>query len=164
MTEKVCRKCGEAKALDQFNADKNGRLGVRGRCRDCEVGRHEDYRLVNRDTLAAKKREDYKNNREAERKRHRDYYHANADRLNATHKEWRTNNQHIIKAQDAVTISVARGDIPRASELECVACGGQAKEYHHHSYKVEDRLNVKPVCKSCHAMLHTGSLALIGER
>lgn len=55
-------------------------------------------------------------------------------------------------ARTAVTKMIELGWMPKASELRCVDCGGQAKEWDHHlGYSEECRLAVLPRCQRCHA-------------
>lgn len=64
---------------------------------------------------------------------------------------YRDNNPHKTLARRAVNLAVRKGSMPRADSLTCRHCGQQAKEYHHwHGYDVEHRLDVIPLCISCH--------------
>jgi hypothetical protein len=64
-----------------------------------------------------------------------------------TSKNWLTAH----RARAAVNQAVRRGKLPRVKTLQCVECGGQAEEYHHHiSHKREHYLDVIPLCKTCH--------------
>jgi hypothetical protein len=61
-------------------------------------------------------------------------------------------------AHRALRLAVRYGRIPRASTLPCVDCGhvwtpGERRhEYDHHlGYAPEHRLDVQPVCTTCHA-------------
>jgi hypothetical protein len=59
-----------------------------------------------------------------------------------------------IQAKDAVSYAVKQGVILAAREYLCVACGAQAQVHHHQSYAASERLNVVPLCKRCHSLLH----------
>ena len=58
----------------------------------------------------------------------------------------------IQNAQAAVYNAVKKGLLPSAKGCSCTDCGKSATEYDHYlGYEVCDRLNVQPVCSSCHA-------------
>ncbi len=63
-------------------------------------------------------------------------------------------------AKFEVNRHVAEGKLPKASSGRCLACGNKAKDYHHQSYAHDDKLNVIPLCRSCHVLLHSNSLSL----
>ena len=54
-------------------------------------------------------------------------------------------------ARRAVYVAVRYGRLPRVKSVKCVDCGDPAAEYDHFlGYAKEHRLNVEPVCLSCH--------------
>ena len=58
-------------------------------------------------------------------------------------------------ASSAVSYAVATGRFPAIDTLQCHKCGGDAEHYHHHNgYAVENRLDVIPLCRSCHIKEH----------
>lgn len=65
--------------------------------------------------------------------------------------EYNKNNPDKVKARNAVKIAKASNRIPRASELVCTDCEQMATSYHHHKgYDENNRLEVIPLCWSCH--------------
>jgi hypothetical protein len=50
-------------------------------------------------------------------------------------------------AHKAVSLSIKRGELPKASTLICVDCGTQARDYDHRDYNKP--LDVAPVCRPC---------------
>lgn len=62
--------------------------------------------------------------------------------------------QRIAKSK--VRTAVKSGVLPKAKTTSCADCGGQAREYHHWSYKDEHWLDVVPLCVSCHRARHYG--------
>jgi hypothetical protein len=59
------------------------------------------------------------------------------------------------RAYGAVGKAVELGELPRASDQDCVACGATATLYHHpHGYVGENAVNVVPMCDSCHREVH----------
>lgn len=64
----------------------------------------------------------------------------------------------ISKAHLEVNKAIKRGDMLAASDCACMACGAQAKEYHHHNgYDKEYWLDVIPLCVSCHRLIERNS-------
>jgi len=57
------------------------------------------------------------------------------------------------RAHRAVSNAVNEGKLPHISTRQCNKCGGQAVDYHHHSYEPECWLDVEPLCRSCHLKL-----------
>lgn len=56
-----------------------------------------------------------------------------------------------VAARNAVKSAIRRGDLLRADEMECQACGRKAHEWHHaKGYSPENWLDVVPLCRSCH--------------
>jgi hypothetical protein len=76
--------------------------------------------------------------------------------------EWRKHYDARRAAAVAVKTALKSGRLPRPTA--CCVCGkarersGRAVSYHHHSYAPDDRLNVRPVCGSCHSRIHAGIL------
>lgn len=62
------------------------------------------------------------------------------------------------RAHAAVAKAVREGRL--APPGACVLCGTTHRTCHHHaSYEERDRLNVVPLCRSCHSLVHAGRLA-----
>lgn len=58
-------------------------------------------------------------------------------------------------AYDAVRYAVQTGKLAPVNTCECIECHGQADTYHHpNGYEGKYRLDVIPVCRPCHAILH----------
>jgi hypothetical protein len=76
--------------------------------------------------------------------------------------DWRKHYAARSAAAVAVKTAMKSGRLPRPTA--CCVCGktrersGRAVSYHHHSYAPDDRLNVRPVCGSCHSRIHAGIL------
>jgi hypothetical protein len=67
-------------------------------------------------------------------------------------------------ASNAVSNAIKTGTLSKASSYTCKAsifCGKQAEHYHHpRGYSEEHRLDVVPVCSSCHVYLHNNPAKL----
>jgi hypothetical protein len=78
------------------------------------------------------------------------HYRTSA-RGRAMRKLRRYKDRQKIRARDAVSNAIKRGEMPPAHQCRCVSCGGPATAYHHHlGYKKEHFLAVEPVCAACH--------------
>ncbi len=54
-------------------------------------------------------------------------------------------------AHNAVYRAIKAGRLLPIDEMDCAHCGGQAHEYHHQSgYAAQHRLDVIPLCRTCH--------------
>ena len=153
MTEKKCIECGLVKLLDLFRESKSNIETTGGRtakCRECLKiydKKVRKRRMVEEDgykekqALLSKKwvQNNPKKRAEIARKRN----------LKA-----RKESPEKVRARELVNQRVRFKRIPKASELECTECGGQAQEYHHHlGYAWEHRYDVQPVCRNCHRKL-----------
>jgi len=76
---------------------------------------------------------------------------ANPEKVKEIKQEWAINNPDKTKAVSKVNSATRRGDIPKASTLQCNRCNKQARHYHHKSYKPKYWLNVEALCVICHA-------------
>lgn len=58
------------------------------------------------------------------------------------------------KARNKVNNAVAKQKIPKVSTLQCINCGSQASQYHHHKgYDEKHWLDVVPMCIPCHSLV-----------
>lgn len=62
-----------------------------------------------------------------------------------------------LEAHKAISRARSQGSLAVASEYLCVSCGNQAHEWHHESYAEDQRLNVIPLCRSCHRRVTRGT-------
>lgn len=49
MEYKVCNECNVLKSVTMFYKDKNGKFGVRSKCKECDKKRHKDYYSENKE-------------------------------------------------------------------------------------------------------------------
>lgn len=64
-------------------------------------------------------------------------------------------NKPKINAKRSVAYAVKTGRLPRAYNLPCFDCIGDAAHFHHFSYARSDRLKVVPLCRKCHRLRHS---------
>ena len=68
---------------------------------------------------------------------------------------YREKNREKVLAHRAVFLEINAGRMAPASACECADCGvSPAQTLHHHSYEPEHRLDVVPLCRSCHSTRH----------
>jgi hypothetical protein len=130
---KVCRKCGEAKSLDEFYRMPGMRDGLDSKCKQCA-----------RDAVKANRDQKHEQYLEYDRLRftrpeRKAQHAANGARHNARHPDRRA-------ARIAVSNAVRDG---RLTKGPCCKCGSTARvEAHHHDYSKP--LDVRWVCFRCH--------------
>ena len=72
-------------------------------------------------------------------------------------KKWFKEHPEQVKARDKIKYEVKMGRMLKASNLKCVICGNQAKQYHHYKgYSKENILLVIPLCVKCHYKQNRG--------
>jgi hypothetical protein len=130
MATKKCGKCGCEMYVSEFSKNKSTKDGRQAWCKACSLSHKAEYSK----TDAGK---------------------ANERRSTAKYNKKNTTPGKIA-AQFAVSKAIRNGDLEKASELECfnVYCKKNALDWHHHSYREEDHLNVTPYCRKCHRAWH----------
>lgn len=84
----------------------------------------------------------------------RQQYEKHREKRLARDKARYANRRSVLAANDAVGRAIKQGLILSAENYPCALCGAQAQDHHHQSYLPEDRLNVIPLCRSCHVKVH----------
>lgn len=77
---KICGRCKDWKALEEFNTDKQGVGGKQNKCRVCQSTIFKEYYRANEEILLIKKNEYNRKNRDVRRLYHKRYYEENKDR------------------------------------------------------------------------------------
>lgn len=137
MEGKTCNRCGEVKALPDFNRDRRNKAdGRQGRCRQCE-------REVREETRAHRlrvKNLHYRENRESIRESQRRYYVANARELTEEAKTYYHSN--ISKGREARR-RYRRENLDRVREMNRKYSKTVAvhKNRHRYASEVEYRLS-----------------------
>ena len=137
---KACRTCGEEKDLSAFYKGErmlDGRLNI---CKDCTKARVAEHRAENLERI-----QDY--DRERSRLPHR------RERLIALgQKQIENGNKHAVNLLNSA-VKCGRKTRPD----HCSECSKSCKpEGHHDDYSKP--LDVRWVCRSCHAKIHAGVL------
>lgn len=143
METKTCSKCGTTKPLDDFYKSPGYKDGHHTWCKKCFRKYYNDRYKVEKEDIKARNKAYIKEHPEVKRKIQREHESRNPEQR---------------KAKNKVRWAVESGRMPKPTTLACRICGNRADHYHHWSYLPENWLNVIPLCKHCHGMLHKGSL------
>jgi len=125
---KQCPKCKQIKPISEFYTSRYSINGLQSWCKNCT-------------SITLKVWGTTKDGKESKRRRDREY---------------RLKHQDRIKAQNSVSNAVRYNNFSPAWHFICEVCHNErAIEYHHHlGYTPEYRLDVIPLCKTCHRKLH----------
>lgn len=145
-TSKTCRKCGIAKPLSEYHANKSYRDGLQGKCKACV----KEYHQVNRPAIAEKQRAWLDANAEYAADRRRRYY---ADR---PHLRWEEYYRHRARKYGFAIVveSFTRADLVERYGDACWHCGGDFEECDHYPQPVSQGGphtldNCRPSCLTC---------------
>lgn len=152
---KRCSSCLVEKPESEFSKNRSRSDGLAHYCKECANAALRQWRENNRDTWREGKRRNYRNNVEREQERARQRRLSNPHPLQRHNCEYHRVNPDRRPAVNAVNRAVLRGEMPPVASLQCQSCGNPAEEYHHHSYEQQHWLDVTPLCRSCHRLLHT---------
>ena len=133
---KVCFKCGETKALDQFYVHKKMGDGHLGKCKTCCRAYYHKRVVDNPEALAANER---KRNAKPERRAY----------VKAKQTVHRRNNPEKSRARAMITRYIREGKMQRKP---CEHCGKEPAHAHHHDYSKP--LDVTFLCVRCHHNEH----------
>ena len=163
---RTCRFCGEDKSLDEYYINTGYRMYV---CKSCHNARTKAWRKTpaGRASVSTSDRSEtgkarYRRYRQTDKYQAAQNKYQNSDKGKTTARKclinYRNEHPNRHKANNAVNNAIAKGELPRASTLACMAqleyCTGDAMEYHHHNgYDEEHTLDVVPVCATCHREL-----------
>lgn len=139
--QKTCSRCGSAKPLDAFGVDAKRYLGRDSWCKSCKSGRRREIRATD-DGRKRKIESDKKYESTINGKLVRE----------EINKRYKKDNRMQVYARVAVRAAIKSNKLPSPNSVCCNKCGKQAEHYHHLSY--ENRLDVIPVCSSCHRLMH----------
>ncbi len=155
--EKRCTKCKTMKNISNFGKSKQAKDGYFPICKECRRVYDAEYRKrpgikesrqKNNAKHAHKYRDKYKNKYQYDRRKYQ-------GTINAGMKEWHKQNPGAYAAHDAVYSAIRNGDLKPITECKCQQCDKPAKHYHHTlGYAPEHRLDVVPLCVTCHRKEH----------
>ena len=167
MVSKTCSICKVKKPISKVHKQSRSKNGYRGKCKECRKSnaktpenkakaqnRNQKYRKTeNGRTIRSNYQVEYRENgpgRDIQRRYDQSEQGKERSRINS--RVYRARWPEKSAAHAAVSSLVHQGKIPRARDLRCHKCEEPADSYHHHlGYEKEHRLDIIPLCYSCHA-------------
>ena len=170
---RTCPKCKLTKDESEFSRDKSRKDGLSVYCKACANAYAKRYQEENRAEFRKggrfyRSRPGRKRSPESIRR----YKEANREKVNAAARVFAARHAQDLRdyarryhqengdkylAAKALQKAIYHKVMPPAKECTCADCGKQATHYHHESYAEQDRLNVIPLCGSCHKKRHMSS-------
>ena len=150
MATKKCKRCNEVKPLALFYRADGCRGGYRPECKACFLARQREYRQ--RPEVRKYQSEYQKTYRKASgfKERNRSYQKEYSQKPHVIMRR-----QKVSAAHTVVNHAVRAGNLAAVATLDCVDCGNQAHDYHHHNGYDESRwLDIVPLCRPCHNVRH----------
>ena len=153
ISRRTCSKCGEDKALGEFNRDKRKSLGRRSDCKACEAAKKAEYRATNRGAIRAQHAEWRASNRDAIRE-----YNAKRNQTPERKAAKRTRNakRRALKRGAWTDNHTAAGLLAWWDEIGaygCVYCGAPYEHADHIAPLVRggdhSLGNLLPACAGC---------------
>ena len=162
---KLCSRCKEMKALDDFGKSNKTKCGLRGDCKKCRNAR----RLLNRERIISLNKLWYDRNKEKvnakrkspeNRKKARDYKALNAEKYNRLRglyrsreesRKEREKHRDKINARKILNYHVSKGHIIKFDA--CQECGSKERIHGHHE-NYSKPLEVIWLCNKCHQRRH----------
>lgn len=173
---KTCCRCKTEKEFNEFVKSSRYKDGFSNRCKQCH--RIASIKSCRNNPIGRKESSQkyYKTHKQEHTKRCVAWAKRNPKKVmeiklkcfdNMTEHQIKRFNQQKIKstkqqrqkfpdkykARNKVNNAIARNKIPKVYTLQCINCGNQAKQYHHHKgYDIEHWLDVVPMCIPCHSL------------
>ena len=98
---KRCYKCKGVKEKSEFYKDSGRKDGHDVICKLCTKEKRKEYYKNNREAILEQRKEYYKYNREAISEQQKEYYKYNREAISEYLKEYRQNNRDKLNAKDA---------------------------------------------------------------
>lgn len=93
---KVCSKCKVNQPIENYHKDKRYKDGLYVICKQCRI----EYRINNKEQLAARYKQYYEANKEKVINRVKNYTEKNKDVVLQRHKEYREKNKEVVALKD----------------------------------------------------------------
>lgn len=142
-----CSICKQTKDDAEFTKDCTRHDGFSPKCKDCQ-------RVAGERRLPETRRRWVEANREKINAASREQRRRHALRVREYANKYNHEHADFYLAAKAVQRAIRHKLLLPAKECICVDCGKQARHYHHESYAEQERLNVTPLCASCHKRRH----------
>lgn len=149
-----CSKCKETKPKEDFRRDNTAPRGYQYYCKVCSNRLAQKYEGRDPATLRERQRLYRATNMDKYRQRDKLYFERNQELVKQRRRTWYKRFPEVARAQTGVNSAIRHGLLPQLGAIPCARCYQIAKHYHHPSYHADDRLNVIPLCISCHILAH----------
>lgn len=144
IVSKLCCTCQKEKPINNFTKDKSRKDGFYPRCKECHSSYYRNNLLHERSV-----RKEYRIKLKLDPAKYKTYRASHGVSV----KRYNELNPSKIKAASAVNRAIKQGKLNRADK--CSECYVECKtEAHHDSYDFENWLNVRWLCRQCHAIHH----------
>jgi len=94
---KICTECDTEKPLNNFTKDKNGKYGVKSKCKECIKEYRSVYNADNQDKI----KEYFTNNKDRLSELNKKYYYSNHEFLKNKHKQYGKDNPEVRRKATA---------------------------------------------------------------
>jgi hypothetical protein len=135
---KRCPRCKQAKSITDFSVSLHN---------TCKYKRQTYCKICQREIkiayMASDKGRAYKQ------------YYVRSGKKKIVIDRYLEKNRSKHYARTSVNHAIRDKKLPHPEKCRCAKCGNPAKEYHHHNgYEKANVLNVIPVCRDCHYIIH----------
>lgn len=145
---KRCSKCGIEKSLDCFSKKVSSKNVFQSKCKTCSLLYQAEYRSKNATMLAEKRRMKYDQIKSDPILRKKYLQSVKINTIRSQQKYFKKQQARMAVDYAVRTSVLIRPDF-------CVECSVSCKpEGHHDSYEKDQWLNVRWLCRSCHAAHH----------
>jgi hypothetical protein len=109
---KICTRCGEEKAATAqfFSRSKDGRHGVRARCKSCDTAAMREYRRAHPAAFSRYERDRHQRHADARRASMRRYYEEHSEELNQRRRQYRAANRERLLAARRARLEIEKHD------------------------------------------------------
>lgn len=143
---KMCSKCREVKAIEDFHRNRSAVDGLHPQCKACHLaGIAARRKPENQRKYDAAYRE---RNREKDRERKRDYMRRESERLAAYREQYKAEHPERVKAGEKLRRRLRHGLIVKPGA--CEECGRTDLAIHGHHDDYSKPYEVRWLCASCH--------------
>ena len=147
---KPCTRCGAEQPLDNYQRDRSTKDGRRAYCKACAAAYARSERGK------ANFRRYARTDKGKQRSKRASHKYNKSERGRARNSRYQREHRPQYAAKEAVKDAIGSGRLPHPSTVPCEGgsgCDGR-HEWHHDSYRREDRLRVRCYCIRHHRQWH----------
>ena len=150
---KTCCVCKIVKPINQYYKASTNRDHRSNECKECKHARGSQYAKTDKRKASLRMYAQSERGKEVVKKSQARYRKTQKSRVRA--ERWRMKHLEVHAAKHAVSYAIRTGRLSPIKSMKCKFCQKQAQQYHHYAgYAKEHRLDVVPVCQSCHIKIH----------